>query len=163
MVHSLTTTEQATRSIQCYEFFDALLLLHRGQLADALHLLNTPPEDFRSWHNGQWRPWYSALWAETAVLAGHPGAAGRVRRARLGAAGNPVAAAIVSRAAALAGADRGELLAAAAALSAAGCHYQWARTLIFAGGQERDRGQAAMAGMGATDMVTGTAIRGLPR
>ena len=96
------------------------------------------------------------------MLTGHPGAAGRVRRARLGAAGNPIAAAIVSRAAALAGGDHGELLAAAAALSAAGCRYQWARTLIFAGGQERDRGQAAMAGMGATDMGTGTDIRGLP-
>jgi predicted ATPase/DNA-binding CsgD family transcriptional regulator len=163
VVHCLTTPDQAVRSIQCYEFFDALLMLHRGQLADALHLLSTPPEDFRSWNNGQWRPWYSALWAETAVLVGHPGAGSRVHRARLGAAGNPIAAAIVSRAAALARADRRELLAAATALSAAGCQYQWARTLIFAGGQERDRGQAAMAGMGATDMVTGTAIRGLPK
>jgi predicted ATPase/DNA-binding CsgD family transcriptional regulator len=160
---SMATPAQAIRDLRCYQFFDALLLLHHGQQTDALRLLNTPPEDFRSWHNGQWRPWYSALWAETAVLADHPGAADRVRRARLNAAGNPIAAAIVRRAAALARADRRELLAAATALSAAGCQYQWARTLILAGGQERDRGQAAMAAMRATDMVTGAAIRGLPK
>jgi hypothetical protein len=72
VVHCLTTPDQAVRSIQCYEFFDALLMLHRGQLADALRLLNTPPEDFRSWNNGQWRPWYSALWADTGCSPASP-------------------------------------------------------------------------------------------
>ena len=159
---SMTTPAQWIRDLQCYEFFDALLLLHRGQHAAALGRLTTQPEDFRSWQNGQWRPWYAAEWAEAAVLARSADVADRIRRARLATAGNPIATAIVSRAAGLAGSDRGELLAAAAALKDAGCHYQWARTLIFAGGQERDRGIAAMALMGATDRATGIAIRSLP-
>ena len=38
-------------------------------------LLDTPPEQFRDWYNGMWRPWYAALWAEAAVLSGHEDAA----------------------------------------------------------------------------------------
>jgi hypothetical protein len=45
------------------------------------------------------------------------------------------------------------LLAAAAALEAAGCRYQWARTLVLAGGADRARGEAALAAMGATPMA----------
>ncbi len=160
--HSMTTPAQAARDLECYEFFDALLLLHRGQHAAALRRLTRQPEDFRSWQNGQWRPWYAAEWAEAAVLARSPDVPDRLRRARLATAGNPIAAAIVSRAAGLAGSDRRELLAAATVLRDAGCRYQWARTLIFAGGDERDCGKAAMANMGATQMATGSAIRGLP-
>ena len=70
--------------------------------------------------------------------------------------GNPIAAAIVDRAAALAG-DRGGLVPAAAALEAAGCRYQWARTLVFIGGAERARGESVLAAMGAT--VYGLASR----
>jgi predicted ATPase/DNA-binding CsgD family transcriptional regulator len=144
--------------IRCAEFFDALLLLHRGQHQEAVQLLATPPEQFRTWLDGLWRPWYAALWAEAAVLAGSPGAADRIRRAGLATAGNPIATAIVDRAAALANGDRRRMLAAASALQAAGCRYQWARTLIFAGGTERERGQAAMADMGATAMATSPAV-----
>jgi hypothetical protein len=140
------------RDIHCYEFFDALLLLHRGENQRALQRLAASPEDFRAWHNGLWRPWYAAMWAEAAVLTGHPGAADRLHRARLATAGNPIAASVVDRAAALASGDREGLLAAATALNAAGCRYQWARTLIFAGAGERDRGEAALAGLGATPM-----------
>jgi hypothetical protein len=138
--------------IRCAEFFDALLLLHRGQHQQALQRLAAPPEQFRTWLDGMWRPWYAAMWAEAALLARHPGAADRIRRARLATAGNPIAAAVVGRAAALAGGDRPEMLATAAALLAAGCRYQWARTLIFAGGEEQKRGETAMADMGATPM-----------
>ncbi len=159
---SMATPAQWIRDLQCYEFFDALLLLHRGQHAAALRRLTTEPEDFRSWQNGQWRPWYAAEWAEAAVLASSADVADRIRRARLATAGNPIAAAIVSRAAALASSDRAGLLAAAAALKEAGCHYQWARTLIFAGGRERDRGIAAMVKIGAADMATGAALRSPP-
>jgi hypothetical protein len=42
---------------------------------------------------------------------------------------------------------------AAEALSAAGCRYQWARTLVAMGGAERARGQAELAAMGATVMA----------
>jgi predicted ATPase/DNA-binding CsgD family transcriptional regulator len=158
----LVTAERSLRDGHCYEFFDALLLLHRGENQRALQRLATSPEDFRAWHNGLWRPWYAAMWAEAAVLTGHPGAADRLRRARLAAAGNPIAASVVDRAAALASADREGLLAAATALNAAGCRYQWARTLIFAGAGERDRGEAAMAGLGATAMYRGADPGGLP-
>jgi hypothetical protein len=109
-----------------------------------------------------WRPWYAALWAEAAVLTGHPDAAGRIRRARLATWDNPVAAAIVARAGALAGDRDGQhpaalnqaaLHPAAAALQAAGCRYQWARTLVIIGGAERARGEAELAAMGATVMA----------
>ena len=65
--------------------------------------LPEPPEQFRDWASGMWRPWYAALWAEAAVVTGHPDAAARIRRARLATWDNPVAAAIVDRAGALAG------------------------------------------------------------
>ena len=54
-------------------------------------------------------------------------------------ADNPIAAAIVDRAAALAGTGDGRdaLGVAAAAFEQAGCRYQWARTLVLMGGQDR--------------------------
>jgi hypothetical protein len=105
-----------------------------------------------------WRPWYAALWAEAAVLSGHQDAAARLDRARLMAIDNPIAVAIVDRAAALAGrvgpvGDRDGLTAAAAALQVAGCRYQWARTLVLIGGAQRARGESMLATMGATPMV----------
>ena len=94
------------------EFFDALLLLHRGLPDQVMHLMTTPPEDFTTWHAGMWRPWYAALWAEAAVLTGSPKATDRVRRARVATADNPIATAIVDRAAALTtpGGNRDELI-----------------------------------------------------
>ena len=69
--------------------------------------------------------------------------------------GNPIALAIVERSAALAAADRDGALAAAERLSAAGCRYQWARTLVLADGPERAHGEAELAAMGATPMAAG--------
>ncbi|HEY2551142.1 MAG TPA: ATPase, partial [Streptosporangiaceae bacterium] len=138
------------------EFFDALLLLHRGQVDEAVRALQTPPEKFTSWHNGLWRPWYAAIWAEAAVLAGHQDAPGRLSRAQATSAGNPVAAAITARSAVLldAGTGAGGRLAPAAdALSAAGCRYQWARTLVMMGGADRARGESELTAMGAAAMA----------
>jgi hypothetical protein len=137
------------------EFFDAWLLLHRGRPDQAMQLLVTPPEQFRTWYSGQWRPWYAALWAEAAVLSGHADAADRLGRARLMTTDNPIATAIVERAAALnvPGGDRDGMIAAAAALNAAGCHYQWARTLVLLGGTDRALGEAALAARRATPMA----------
>ena len=59
----------------------------------------------------------------------------RPPRARMLAADNPIAAATVGRAAALAS-DRDGLGPAAAAPEAAGCRYQWARTLVMIGGAD---------------------------
>ncbi len=155
IVDGLATPGRPLSEIHFGEFFDALLLLHRGHPDQALRLLDTPPEQFREWYNGMWRPWYAALWAEAAVLTGHETAAARIDRARFMTLDNPIAAAIVDRAAAIGGraGGRDELLAAAAALQAAGCRYQWARTLVVIGGPERVRGESALAAMGATPMV----------
>lgn len=154
IVDALATPGRPLSQVHVGEFFDAMLLLHRGEPDRALRMLSTPPEEFRTWYSGLWRPWYAALWAEAAVLTGHQDAAGRIRRARELTSENPVASAMVDRAAALAGgapaSGRAELLAAADALAAAGCRYQWARTLIFAGGPEKARGESLLAAMGAT-------------
>jgi predicted ATPase/DNA-binding CsgD family transcriptional regulator len=152
IAHAVVTPGARMYQIHFGEFFDALLLLHRGLPERAVRLLATPPEQFRGWYDGMWRPWYAALWAEAAVVAGHHDAAARIRRARLMTRDNPIAAAIVDRAAALGG-DRDGLIPAAAALAAAGCRYQWARTCILIGGTERVRGEAALAAMGATAMA----------
>jgi predicted ATPase/DNA-binding SARP family transcriptional activator len=152
IVEALSTPGRPLSQIHVGEFFDALLLLHQGHPQPALRLLRTPPEEFRTWYSGLWRPWYAALWAEAAVITGHQDANDRIRRARQMTRGNPIAAAIVDRAAVLSG-DSGELASAADALAAAGCRYQWARTLVLAGGAQRTRGESALAKMGATPMV----------
>jgi len=152
IVEALASPGQPVGDVHFGEFFDAWLLLHQGRVGQAMQLMQSPPEDFQAWHNGMWRPWYAALWAEAAVLAGHTDAAAhRINRARRMTEDNPIATAIVERAAALAG-DRDGLAAAAEALSAAGCRYQWARTLVLMDGSARERGAAALAAMGATAM-----------
>ena len=152
IVDALTTREWPVSRIHVGEFFDALLFLHQGRPGRAMRRLVTSPETFGHWYDGMWRPWYAALWVEAAVLIGRDGSAEQIERARLMSAGNPIAAAIVDRAAALAG-DRRGLIPAAAALEAAGCRYQWARTLVFIGDTEQARGQSALAAMGATPMA----------
>jgi hypothetical protein len=152
IVDALATPGWPPSSMHFDKFFDAMLLLHRGEAAAAMRRLHTPLEQFRDWASGMWRPWYAALWAEAAVLTGHPDAATRIDRARLATTDNPVAAAIVDRAGALAD-GRGGLHPAAVALEAAGCRYQWARTLIAIGGPDRDRGEAVLAAMGASPMA----------
>ena len=152
IVDALATPNRALSDIHFGEFFDAWLLLHRGLGDQAMRLMTTPPEQFRAWFSGMWRPWYAALWAEAAAVTEHEDAPERIDRARHMTLDNPIAAAIVERAAALIG-DRAGLDPAAAALAAAGCRYQWARTLVFMGGSERTRGEDALAGLGATPMA----------
>jgi predicted ATPase/DNA-binding CsgD family transcriptional regulator len=135
--------------------FDALVLLHHGQAVPALERLATEPDELGKWASWVWRHWYAAMRAEAAVLAGHPDAPGRLAAARTIVAGNPVAGAIVDRAEALLGDDRGRLVAAAAAFDAAGCRYQWARTLSLAGGEEAWTGAAALAALGLAPMGAG--------
>jgi predicted ATPase/DNA-binding CsgD family transcriptional regulator len=149
IVDGLSTPNRPIGEIHHGEFFDGLLLLHRGQNEDALRLLAAVPDEFRAWYSGLWRPWYAAVWVEAAVLAGHPAAADRIEQARPSTADNPIATAIVDRAEALARGDREGVLAAAAALEAAGCRYQWARSLVLAGGAARAEGESTLAAMGA--------------
>jgi hypothetical protein len=128
--------------------FDAIVLLHRGQHGQALDRLTDEPEDLRRWMSGLWRQWFAALKAEAAVLTGRSDAGERLDRARYIAVGNPIATAIVDRADALLTGNYIRLLAAAAAFDAAACPYQQARTLVLAGGVERDDGVAMMTAMG---------------
>ena len=135
------------------QFLDGWLLLHQGRAEEAGQVLDAAPEqDGLAWHNGMWQPWCAALWAEAAVLAGREDAAARIAAAQEMTRDNPAASAIVGRAAALPG-DREGLTRAAAALRAAGFRYQWARTLVFLGGENRERGESVLAGLGAAAMA----------
>jgi predicted ATPase/DNA-binding CsgD family transcriptional regulator len=155
IVEALRTPGRSLADLHFGEFFDALLLLHRGLPKQAVGVLHAPPEQLKEWYNSPWRPWYAAVWAEAAALSGHEDAAARIQRARVATVGNPIATAMVDRAAAMTspGGDRDALSAAAAAFAYSGCGYQWARTLVFIGGEQRAHGESELARMGATAMA----------
>jgi predicted ATPase/DNA-binding CsgD family transcriptional regulator len=153
IVSVLSTPGRPMSKIHLGDYFDAVLLLHNGRPAAALDVLRTEPEELRTWYNGMWRPWYATAWAEASLLTGHPEAEDRVRRARIAAADNPLALTVIDRATAFARGDRDGILAAAASLEAGECRYEWARSLVLAGGPERAVGEAALAAMGAVPMA----------
>jgi hypothetical protein len=130
--------------------FDAITLLHRGQAALALERLGTAANELNKWLTWIWLHWHIALRAEAAVLAGHSDASRHLIAARPVVAGNPIATAILDRAAALLDGDHERLLATAAAFETAGCPYQRARTLILAGGSTAPTGNAALGDLGLT-------------
>jgi hypothetical protein len=103
---------------------------------------------------GIWLHWHTALRAEAATLAGHPDASHHLTAARPVVAGNPIATAILDRAAALLDTDHERLLTTAATFEAAGCPYQRARTLILAGGDTAKTGNAVLADLGLTTAAT---------
>ena len=94
-------TRSAGHKTAYIQVFDGLVALHRGELGDALTRLAEPPESFRHWHDGAWRQWYAAVWAEAAVLAELADRRDRLDRARFIVGHNPVASAIVDRAEAI--------------------------------------------------------------
>jgi predicted ATPase/DNA-binding CsgD family transcriptional regulator len=111
--------------------FDGLLALHRDDPAEALRRLAADVDAVeltRYVGAGPWRAWYAALWAEAAVLARHPDAAARVERSRPVVRDNPIASAIVERAAAIAIGDRQTLARLTITFARLGCPYQQART-----------------------------------
>ncbi len=117
--------------------FDGLLALHRNDAAAAMRRLSADIEVLGLFHHvgaGGWRPWYAALWAEAAVLEHHPNAAARVERSRHAARDNPIATAMVERAAALITGDREALARLAITFAGLGCPYQQARTARMAAG-----------------------------
>jgi hypothetical protein len=83
------------------------------------------------------------------AAAGHPDA-NHLAAARPIVAGNPIATAILDRAAALLDDDHERLLTTATAFETAGCPYQRARTLILAGGDTASTGNAALVDLGLT-------------
>jgi hypothetical protein len=117
--------------------FDGILALHRNDPDAAVRRLAgdiDDPELSQSWDFATWRPWYAALWAEAAVLGRHPDGAGRVARGRHAARDNPIATAIVERAAAITTGDRKKLARLAITFARLGCPYQQARTGRIAAG-----------------------------
>ncbi|WP_244843853.1 ATP-binding protein [Actinocatenispora sera] len=133
--------------------FDALRLLHEGEVAAAVDRTAPEPDEVWKWVTWIWLHWYVALRAEAAVLAGDPAARDRVAAARTIVAGNPVATALVERAAALLDGDRDRLLATAAAFDVAECGYQVARTFVLAGGEHAERGARMVAELGLAPMT----------
>jgi hypothetical protein len=111
--------------------FDGLLALHRNNPAAAVRRLAADIDDselFRSIGSRQWMPWYAAVWAEAAVLDHHHDAAARIERSRHAARDNPIATAIIERAAAINAGDRDTLVRLAITFAQLGCPYQQART-----------------------------------
>ncbi len=133
--------------------FDGMVALHHGEIGIALTHVAADPESFKLWHDAAWRPWYTAVWAEAGVLARLPDRRSRLDRARFVVRENPIAAAIVERAAGIDADDTDAIRGAAAALDAAGARYQRARTLVFAGGEARAQGQAILTELGAAPMA----------
>lgn len=133
--------------------FDAMTMLHRGQVGEALERMAPEPAEVWKWVTWIWLHWYVALRAEASALAGSPDARGRLADARSITVGNPVAIAIVERAEALLDNDQERVLATADAFDAAGCRYQSARTMVLAGGDHADRGAAALADLGLSPMA----------
>ena len=138
-------------------FFDVLVLLHRQDAAGALERAWSPPETrgtvpIARWVAASWRPWYAVLRAEAAVLAGAPDASARVAEAPQHLGGNPVAEAVLQRAAALLTGEAAALPAIARRLDGLGAPYQAARTRLLAGGAEAARGAAELDACGAVPM-----------
>jgi hypothetical protein len=130
-----------------------MLLLHNGQAPQALERMAPEPGEVWRWVTWIWLHWYVALRAEATVLAGAPDARDRLTDARGLTAGNPIANAIVERAEALLDDDHERLLSTADAFDTAGCRYQWARTMMLAGGDHGARGAAALTELGLTPMA----------
>ena len=117
--------------------FDGLLELHRNDAAGAMRRLAVDIDDlemFSATASWEYRPWYAALWAEAAVLDHHPSAAARVERSRHAARDNPIATAMVERAAAIITGDHETLARLAITFARLGCPYQQARTSRIAAG-----------------------------
>ena len=129
------------------------MALHRGEIGVALRHVAGDPESFKPWHDAAWRPWYTAVWAEAGVLAALPDRHARLDRARFVVRENPVAAAIVERAAAIDVGDNEALFRRRRPWTPPAARYQQARTLVLAGGDARAEGRALMAALGAAPMA----------
>jgi hypothetical protein len=151
LIGAIRTPGLYARDLLSVAYVYALVDVHRGRFAAAAAALETHPDDIRDWQNGMWRPWYAALWAETAVLAGAPHAAERVAAARIHTAENPVADLLLDRTAHLLG-RRGDLSAIAAGLDGLGAPYQAARTRVLSGGAEALRGERELADLGTAPL-----------
>ncbi|MGS0686764.1 ATP-binding protein [Nakamurella sp. GG22] len=114
---------------------DAWLSLHRNQPSKALGKLAADLDDpqwRRSPTSLMWRPWYAAAQAEAAALSGSRELRALLTKATAAAHANPVAAALVRRAAALARGDHDEVASLATTFDELGARYQRDRSLSLA-------------------------------
>ena len=106
---------------------DAWLSLHHDRPHEALELLAADLDDPR-WRQSatslMWRPWYAAAQAEAGALSRSPDLDPLLSKAAVAAGTNPVAAALVRRAGALARGDHDGVAALAATFDDLGAHYQ---------------------------------------
>jgi hypothetical protein len=106
---------------------DAWLSLHRNQPHEALSILAADLRD-PQWGKRptwlMWRPWYAAAQAEAAALSDSPELGPLMTEATVATRANPVAAALVRRAAAIAVGDHEVVAALAAIFDDLGAHYQ---------------------------------------
>lgn len=133
------------------EVFAGIALLHRGAAGAALEELDAAPRS-AVLHTvfGSWR---SSLLVEAVVLAGESRASDLIAAAEADVAASPVAAALTRRVWALHNDDRTAMRQAAEAMDAAGCRYQWGRTLVLMGGVAAETGRDALAAMWAAPMA----------
>jgi hypothetical protein len=105
---------------------DAWLLLDRGRADEAQAILTVDLDHpmWAGWSTALWRPWYAAAWAEAAALTGAPDLEQRLEAAAGATRDNPVAAALVRRAAALATGDLESVAGLATTFDELGASYQ---------------------------------------
>ena len=60
---------------------------------------------------------------------------------------------MLDRAQAILDGDRARLVTIARRLEGSGCPYQWARTLVLAGGEAAEQGREVLAGLGTAPMT----------
>ena len=110
-------------------------------------------QSFKLWHDSVWRVSVHCRMGEPRCwhlpATEHPSRPPRGAPSR----SNPIAAAMVERAAAIDSGDAEALITTADALDAAGARYQRARTLVFAGGEARAEGREILAAIGAAPMA----------
>jgi predicted ATPase/DNA-binding CsgD family transcriptional regulator len=149
LIDSIRTPGLSERDLLSVAYLYAIVAVHRGRFDEALDLLAVHPDAIRDWQNGMWRPWYAALWAEAAVLAGTADAGTRIASARAHTGENPVADLLVDRAEHLRGGPGDPLpLALADRLDGLGARYQAARTRVLAGGAAAERGERELLDLG---------------
>jgi predicted ATPase/DNA-binding CsgD family transcriptional regulator len=135
ITHELGAGSQMVAAVAWEPTFDAIVDLHRMDVDAAVARLTTDVDEPEAWWHAftmMFRPWYAATWAEAGVLAECDDALHRLDRARRAARHNPVASAIIGRAAAIAAGDRTAITSLAPTFAALGCPYQHERTILLA-------------------------------
>ena len=132
--------------------FGAVVALHHGDYEHAYGMLSADPRE-QHWTTPLFSQWRAGLLCEAAVLSDALDVEDLLKSGFASTAGNPIAALLVKRSAALRKEDHSSLPAIAASFEDLDYGYQAARTLIFTGGEQRRAGLRILADMGAAPMA----------